>query len=182
MIFDILSWEGKEHMDEAIKDFGDYTSEDILRQEDWGIARVEYDLKHFETNVVDKVMEIKGKRPLSDIVEMSAYPYGLGFILEFSLELFASGIELSHKTRDLQITPELLIDRVEIKWAVEVEGKEQLDYNREVEYEADFIFLDGSKIIDSRNVAPFYCLDSYGEQHKMMMKDHSPVKIVKRHL
>jgi|GEM_PF-6156976 len=161
-----------------MEDFGDYTSEDILCQEEREIAEVDAQLKQFETCLASKVMEIKGMRPLAELIDLSFYPYGIHFTPAFSKELLDSGIErLKHTTR-LSLAPALLIDRVEIESAVESVAQGLPEFNREVEYVADFLFLDGSKRENVHHVSPFYCLDNYSEIYKMTMKDYSPVKIV----
>lgn len=108
---------------------------DILLQEENQIANIEYQLRKAENLIVEKTMVLKYNRTLSELVDLSLYPYCIDFTSCFKEELFEE-IKNINEYNVIPITPELIIDRVVIHSAIEVKSKVEPEYNREVEYVA----------------------------------------------
>lgn len=149
---------------------------DILLQEENQIANIEYQLRKAENLIVEKTMVLKHNRTLSELVDLSLYPYCIDFTSCFKEELFEE-IKNINEYNVIPITPELIIDRVVIHSAIEVKSKVEPEYNREVEYVATFFFIDGSEISGVHGNCPFYCIYNYSEAHKMIMENGETVKI-----
>lgn len=160
-------------LEEEMKEYND-----ILLQEECQIANIEYKIRKEENIIVEKTMILKNNRTLSELVDLSSYPYCIDFISCFKKELFEEIKDINeYNCNQITLTPELIIDKVVIHSAIEVISKVEPEYNRDVEYVATFFFIDGSEISGVHGICPFYCIYNYSKEHKMIMENGEAVRI-----
>ena len=151
---------------------------DILSQEENQIANIEYQIRQSENLIIEKVMKVKHCRSFADVVDLSSYPYSIRFIPSIKKKLFEE-LKTFDKSycNQYMVTPELIIGKVVIYSAFEVKPQENVKYHREVEYEATFFFIDGSKKEGVHSICPFYSIYNHSEEHKMIMANGAPIRI-----